>query len=911
MRFAQNRGEVGMKVDVERQAVQAAAEQEHQLIETSTMKRLEAFTGETEGQRSQMHQKLEEERARPPRAAEADATRAEAEVAAGAKEARELGRRESAQFSPDDTGKAQAAAATKVAEDTAVDIAAKGPGIGRELRAGSPAFGQKHSEYAATVDKQIIDAVPQVTQAIQAESQAGAVELQTITGASIQQLAGLESHVRAALTHSEAAAIQLVESGATKQAEQLDQAAQRAASAVERVARDQGRQIEQRIALVTQHLLAAQMPNPVAVDEVVAGEQANLANTAANTQTQMDAAHVHVTAGLAQAQAEVVLGLSGIASAVSQSTDKGLQPAMNHVKSTAEKRKESVATVMHAIDKHHDTIASGSLDQIKTATTQAVANPAKVNDQFDADSAKAADHSIAKAKEPLSALQTNVKAAADKAKEEHERSLFAQIGMGILKALGGLLIGLVIVIALALVVAFVAGFFGVALTAFGAMMIAGAILLAAGAIYAYYQRSHNPETANMGVGKLLLLSLADATGVTALYEGITSSSIATGKELHLDAEARTEKITTGLISLVMIALAAKGGGSSPWVRPVELPVAGAEGGVTAAGAVGAELWAGGKLVGKGALEWVKEKLGSEPDTTPTATTAGSATVGGPRPTKLPDLVKALTREAHARGDPVGADKIGFIERDPSVGLTDAVKAEFFRRVDAKLQADPKLTPWESMKQVIRDNPNDFLFKGDDIPLDVIDEHGGMTRIIDLRSVHQYMLDPAYRNQYPEFEGWIEAMQKDPSIFDPMRDCNPMAMLSRQVGWWVPRAKSAQYSLAELIVDLALERARYAPGTVRFSIDPATAGTAGFKRPTPLDGIEFSEWGEAPAGSVFGVTAGGVPEAVAPAVPVSSATGSTVVVPSGPYVAPALGGAAVPSNVKPVPEKEAAGTAASR
>jgi hypothetical protein len=469
----------------------------------------------------------------------------------------------------------------------------------------------------------------------------------------------------------------------------------------------------------------------------------------------------------------------------------------------------------------------------------------------------------------------------------------------------------VIVIALALVVAFVVGFFGVALTAFGAMMIAGAILLAAGAIYAYYQRSHNPETANMGVGKLLLLSLSDAIGFTSLYEGIRSKSIATGKELNLDAEARTEKITTGLVSLVMIALAAKGGGSSPFVRPVELPAAGGRGGFTAAAAVGAELWSGAKLVGKGALDWVKEKFGPEPDSSPTSTGAGTTTTKGPRPTKLPDLVEALRSEARALGDTVGADKVDFIERDQSVGLTDAVKTEFFKRVDAKLQADPKLTPWEAMKRVVRDDPKAFLFKGDDIPLDVLDEHGGMTRIIDLRSVHQYMLDPAYRNQYPEFDGWIEAMQKDPSIFDPIRDCNPSAMLSKQVGWWVPRAKSAQYSLAELIVDLALQRARYAPGTVRFTLDPVTAKTAGFKKPTPLDGIEFSEWGEAPPGSLFGVTEGGVPEAVGPAVPVSAVTGSTVVVPSGPYVPPALGGAAVPSNVKPAPDKEPVGTGATR
>jgi hypothetical protein len=260
---------------------------------------------------------------------------------------------------------------------------------------------------------------------------------------------------------------------------------------------------------------------------------------------------------------------------------------------------------------------------------------------------------------------------------------------------------------------------------------------------------------------------------------------------------------------------------------------------------------------------------------------------------------------------VGADKIDFVNRDPSVGLTDAVKTEFFKRVDVKLQADPKLTPWEAMKQVVRDDPNAFLFKGDDIPLDVLDEHGGMTRIIDLKSIHDYMLDPVYKSQYPRFQAWIEAMEKDPAIFDPMRDCDPSAMLSRQVGWWVPRSKSGQYSLAELIVDLALERARYSPGTVRFSLDPATAGTAGFKKPTPLDGIEFLEWGEAPPGSVFGITEGGVQEAVSAPVPVSAATGSTVVVPSGPYVAPALGGAAVPSNVKPVPDKEPVGAAGSR
>jgi hypothetical protein len=266
---------------------------------------------------------------------------------------------------------------------------------------------------------------------------------------------------------------------------------------------------------------------------------------------------------------------------------------------------------------------------------------------------------------------------------------------------------------------------------------------------------------------------------------------------------------------------------------------------------------------------------------------------------------------------VGADKIDFVNRDPSVGLTDAVKTQFFKRIDVKLQADPKLTPWEAMKQVVRDDPKSFLFKGDDIPLDVLDEHGGMTRVVDLETVYNNMLDPAYVQDLvnvhgiKDFPSWVAALEKNPKMFNPMTDCNKGALLSRQVGWWIPRSKSAQYSLAELIVDLALQRARYAPGTVRFTLDPVTAGTAGFKRPTPLDGIGFPEWGEAPPGSVFGVTEGGVPEAVAPPVPVGDATGGTVVVPSGAYIPPALGGASVPPNVKPAPDKEPVGAGAPR
>src|ERR1700694_3466667 len=109
--FARKRGDLGAQVEAERQAMQAATEQERQLIERSTTKRVEVFATETQAQRTQIHQKLEEERERPAKAAYADATRAEADVAAGSQEARDIGRREAAKYGSDDTGGAQAAAA--------------------------------------------------------------------------------------------------------------------------------------------------------------------------------------------------------------------------------------------------------------------------------------------------------------------------------------------------------------------------------------------------------------------------------------------------------------------------------------------------------------------------------------------------------------------------------------------------------------------------------------------------------------------------------------------------------------------------------------------------------------------------------------------------------------------------------
>jgi len=336
--FAARRAHIGAQVEGQRRAIHAAAEQENQQIATSTATRLEAFTTDTEAERTGMHAQLDQQASRPGATAHSDAARAEAEIDAAANEAREVGRREATQYGGDEKGRAQAAAAVKVANDTAADIAGKGPGIAKELRGAAPGFDQKHVEYAATVDHQVAEAVPKITESVQAESQAAASQLETVTDASQEQLASTESHVSTALSHAEAGAIQMLETAGQRQADHVWTSANQASAAVDGAARERAQQIEQRTAQVGAYLLAAELPNPEAADEVVVSEHTQLAETEKSAVGQLDAALSQAGDGLTQAAGVATQGLHAAAASTQQAADEGGAPALQQVQTAAETR---------------------------------------------------------------------------------------------------------------------------------------------------------------------------------------------------------------------------------------------------------------------------------------------------------------------------------------------------------------------------------------------------------------------------------------------------------------------------------------------------------------------------------------------------------------------------------------------
>src|SRR5690606_35625778 len=129
-----------------------------------------------------------------------------------------------------------------------------------------------------------------------------------------------------------------------------------------------------------------------------------------------------------------------------------------------------------------------------------------VTRSFQEEARAATDESLTEAKKPLTdPLEARVAEAAD--------STGTSILAGLFDALVEIVIGLVIMVAIALVVAAIFG-----LTLGGALLIVGAVFLVIAFTAAIITRSQ--QDPNAGVGTLILVSLADATGITGIYEGV-------------------------------------------------------------------------------------------------------------------------------------------------------------------------------------------------------------------------------------------------------------------------------------------------------------------------------------------------------------------------------------------------------
>jgi hypothetical protein len=126
---------------------------------------------------------------------------------------------------------------------------------------------------------------------------------------------------------------------------------------------------------------------------------------------------------------------------------------------------------------------------------------------------------------------------------------------GVIKAVGKAALAIGVVIGAAAVIVALSP---VELTVAGVALAIGGALLLGSFINSLFTRSEEAEaTGEGGASDIALVSLADAVGVSGVYEAVTNESMLSGVDLGLSEEERWERGTLGGIQVVGTALGAR------------------------------------------------------------------------------------------------------------------------------------------------------------------------------------------------------------------------------------------------------------------------------------------------------------------------------------------------------------------
>jgi hypothetical protein len=510
---------------------------------------------------------IQEQQQQPHLIAQQETARANAELEAAAQESLSVGEREAGQYSgQEDPAPKQRAAARRVARESAADIRAKKPAIASDLQTRANEFVTKYPEYGERIRQQIEEVQMNLIPAMREKAAQTVMELEGGREATLQAFdQRLQVDVQVLQT-AETATTTRIQTAADQAIDQVQLAGARSIPGVDTAAQTIHAQIDQAVEGVAAVLLAEEEPFLPGVTEFVEGMRANIIETAVAGRSQLS----QLTTAASDTMAQLMTAFSNTAGEIimtaQQETAVHQEQAAAFMTQTAQSREQSAQATLQALQTQLQTMLTEALAQVDPAIEEARGEVLNLTAQFRNDIRPAVDQSIAEAKKPRTdPLETRVHEAAEQAGE----SWFS----GLLRAIGHILIGLVILVLVALVVAAIAAAFGVILTAWTAIMIAGAILLLVGLGLSLYHRFTQPELTGEPWWKKAGLAVMDTIGLTGIIQSISGKDIVTGQTLN--AGERTHQGVTGAFTLIMLFLgtraAIKGPPGGAYVRPTGVP----------------------------------------------------------------------------------------------------------------------------------------------------------------------------------------------------------------------------------------------------------------------------------------------------------------------------------------------------
>ena len=627
-RTADTRGQLHGAADARKNTVRAQVDADAAAARDATEAEVSRAREAIAGRRKGLTDAAEAERARALASADTATGRAVAELEEAAVDCEQAGEHEAGRFAgEEDPAPKQRAAALQVGRESAADIRAKKPSMEPDLRKQAVEHGRSSVDYVHGVLGQLDTAENTLVENLHtAGSQAETAVRDGLNAA----LAAVDQRLTADLAAVDTTAA-AVRDRLTSTATQLKSALAADITTATHEVNAAGNALDQEIdatATETTDLLSEQeRPHLPGVLEQTTTARTSMSATASGGRQQLHTAvdGVHERVGASTAAFD-----AAASTATAQAGDQCCQILSGFsaaVERAAAARQDAAAQALAALRARQQEATSGVLAEVDKACDGARAELSKQGAGYDRTLAEAARRAVEEATRPKT---DTVNDRAQEAAEQVDEGFWAGLGRALVK----IAVGLVVLVVVALVVAAIAAAFGVLLTAWTAIMIAGAILLTVSLVVALVTRLNQAELAGHP-WKAVGIALLDTIGVTGIYEARTGRDIVTNDKLS--TADRTERGVLGAVTLVSLFFGArsaiKGPPGGAFVRPVgEVP------GWSALGILG-RAWAGTKAVAAeiaGAIsrgvsslrEWWASRKGATTD-------ADTPSTGGTRPGNRP------------------------------------------------------------------------------------------------------------------------------------------------------------------------------------------------------------------------------------------------------------------------------------
>lgn len=560
--FAATRSSLQAHVDEQKAAVQAQVAADIAQVQVDTAARIAEVDSRLTERQSDLTSFADAQQDQPMVIAGEEEARAHRELEAAAREAENRARAVARRYpGREDPAPDQRAAALEVGRESATDIREKKAPIGEALRDKAAEFSGRYMDYANGVNAQIEQARPSVISALNDGADSAVA---TLTASQMTALQALDQRLQvelAALYAGESSAINRIQTTGATAIGQVRIGAVQAAGEID----------AQAAAIV------AEMDNTVQEAEavVLAEEEPFLPGVADVVEAARGAIHVAHNAGMAQltASANNAQGLfedvatsysaqaTNLTAIAQENANTLLSRAMTAVDTTVQNRNQQAQTTISALAEQQQGFIRETLAEIDRGIDNARNEMRGVNDQLHGELRDVANQSISEAIKPLT---DDTRSRAEAAAESAGGAWWE----GLLAAIGEIIVGFLILVAVALVVAVI---FGLSLGA--ALLIVGAVFLVIAAISAYNTRAQQLQEQGIeaGTGFLVLLALSDATGITFIGESISGEDVITGQELS-DAE-RTRRGVVGWVTSIGIVFGVRAALKGPpggWARPTSI-----------------------------------------------------------------------------------------------------------------------------------------------------------------------------------------------------------------------------------------------------------------------------------------------------------------------------------------------------